>query len=1168
MSSPFDQALAEVDIETSEGPKPKPIALHKTGKDIRSDSVPAIRGSFAKTQAAHLGEEPDSPFDSALRQAYKEEHGTYPAKALPLLSQDDAREVAERQASSPFDEAIQAVREEDAMMALGINRPSKGSPVLKGVLTALSIDEHYLVKGLAKVTGVADKPELSDYTYTNLLKDWGMPDTGWTDAAGLTLSIFASPSTYLTLGYGGATKVGTAGAKALLTKRGLRLATEAAKAATTERVAAVASKTGKTVEEVSRQTVNKIAEEERERVFNQIAQRFSQIDDAKKAAIGKDVMALPESIIEKGGVKFTVPNITRKIIPGTEGIAGRNALAFQEGKVKVFDKALAEFSAGDVKFFGQTVLPGAKIARTIQESGMGEFVTKLSQRAEQTRVGKWAGETAAEFKKGFSEDVAEPATRLKDTFGKAFFVNYKGSEDVLDFMADFQARVRTDALRSKEFSTKFFKGLSLDEQVEFSEAMIKASTESEQTGKIFVKAPSGNAKVQERIDRWLGQGKWAGSSPVQDRIKKLIQGFPEDKALPIWWPGIGQKFETPKLGFREKAFLKARVGDPTLYTRDPVKALSYRMTEIMTDKLQTQFYDEVIKSNKYGIKVLKAGEKLPEGYAQIHKPMSNSLSGGLEARLTKDRIVAPQKFVDGYNQVTQITQSDNPVHTLLSLSMSKFKQNVTVMFPAFHAGNFNGNIVLNAMNIGGHAINPATFRIASRGVMAKFLTRERVAMNWAHPVRSAQEALTRTVETAFGAVLGKNMDEVITTQIGEKLTIKELIKEAEIHGAIQSGMYAADIGGETLSKADRTLYSMFANTMNPLSSDFFLSKAGRQVGEKIETQARLVNYLTWRQKGLSPRMAAMEVNEALFDYNSITNFEKTLNQAWIPFYTFQRKNLEAHIKLFARRPGAVAAQMKFFRELGPTEEEWSEFPDWVKNQMSIKLGDSLVTGFRLPLENIIELGTSDAPELIGRLNPAIRYGVEYGFGKDLRSGREIVSMNAANEFKKAIEVVENPAAPKWLKNIFSPTIDFLKLERDPSHPDKIIGDPDRLHLLRSMPTARWQSTLAMVSNEDRPGYEAAIRYVLGFQRLEPDPELQLSISKRKGIEKLKKIAEKTNFARRGAFPYLFGGAPGQADYANMLLKEIENGASPQQIQEIVDEFEETSKVAREERIKR
>jgi hypothetical protein len=1012
----FEKPGAKAEPAPMPTPRPTEPLMPVLGKEV-------ITGDFAKTQAPSLGLAKKPPileeFDSEL-------DGESRTRPMVVTDPGTVKALKERP-KSVVEEFDQELETQDNPLSVKGYEPKEGTGFVHTALTVLSADEHAMVWGIFKAAGLPEQKNFSDYTYTTLLKEMGMPkDSLMTDAAGLALSIVGSPSTYLTFGESAALKIGAKTAKTALTKEGKKLVNAIVKERAEKEIAERAAKvsTGR----LSEDTANMIRRKHLEQAELEVQKRFGEIHKAnKQLEVGEDIAALPARIKDKGGIAVEVPFSGRK-------------------------HYLTTFEGAGLQFMGKEVLTGAEVASAIQKSGL----PKVLQTVKQSELGQTVQRSYAE---------------TKDLLGKMFIPNYGMNKDLVHNWEETERRGRDVQQRITRMTDKYFAGLTKAQREDFAESAIQASR---QTEKVQVSSLKGDSVVQERLDRWFGQGKYEGRTSTADRLAKWSE-LVEDKKLANWFPGIDRRMEDVKLKLPEgkgpasREFLKSRsaIDQSEKYTRDPVKAVSYRATEVAFAKLQDQFHKRIVDLKLGDARAFKtAKEAADAGYAPLTRPLTRFLRG--DQAVDETVYYAKKEFVDQYNQL--VNQKSVNI-SVISYATNLWKAHVTSMFPAFHARNFNANIVLNAMRIGGHAV--------------PFL----------HPKKH---------KAALDIVRGVNMEKTIVTEIGEKLSLAAIHDEAVKEGVIRGGQYVADIGGELLDSDTRGILDALLTKANPLSTQFAPSMWGRRFGEAVETQARLVNYMTWRQKGLSPKMAAKETAEALYDYGQVTQFEQYAKHL-IPFYTFSRKNLENYTKVMAHRPGAVSAQMKFFRDLGPTETEWEDLPEHAKKSFVVKMNRMFMTGFGLPMEDIVNLAESDMREMILRTNPIFRYPIERAAKVDFFSGRKLSEVNSAKEFGPMLRMMDKYPA---LRAALEPAQKWLRLEED-KH-GKVIGNPDALHILRSSFTSRWQSMVGMLEDDERAGYETALRFLTGIIRLKDDPDAASSIARNKAIEEGKEILQKRN----------------------------------------------------------
>lgn len=266
------------------------------------------------------------------------------------------------------------------------------------------------------------------------------------------------------------------------------------------------------------------------------------------------------------------------------------------------------------------------------------------------------------------------------------------------------------------------------------------------------------------------------------------------------------------------------------------------------------------------------------------------------------------------------------------------------------------------------------------------------------------------------------------------------------------------------------------------------------------------------------------------------------------------------MKLFAHRPGALGAQLKFFRELGPTNEEWNALPKWTQRRFTVKLQENFMTGFGLPFEDILELAGSEGNEVFTRANPMFKFPLEkFVTKRDTFSGRRLEEINNAQEFKFVFELANDKRLPESIRSGFGVASVFMKLEQ--TDRGKIVGDPNKIHMLRNSFASRFTSTIGLVEKDDVDGYEASLQLLMGIRKIPPNYSRAVSIFRREQIEGLRKLLVSTNTLRTLDIPIFVGGTKFQRDYANTILLRLRKGQS---IQELIAPLLEAEAVIRAE----
>lgn len=192
------------------------------------------------------------------------------------------------------------------------------------------------------------------------------------------------------------------------------------------------------------------------------------------------------------------------------------------------------------------------------------------------------------------------------------------------------------------------------------------------------------------------------------------------------------------------------------------------------------------------------------------------------------------------------------------------------------------------------------------------------------------------------------------------------------------------------------------NAINPLSKDFALVKGSRFIGDKLETNAKLTHYIDRLVKGDTPEMAAESVRKYLFDYSDLTDTEKKI-RAFVPFYTWTRKNLPLQLESLFTQPGkpnAVNHLVQNMQNTSGMQEE--DMPDWMRNEIAIPImikedGTQLYLSPNLPLSNLNLFGGGDTLRTFaGMLSPIVKVPmIELPQNKQLFTGQPIEKFEGA-----------------------------------------------------------------------------------------------------------------------------------------------------------------------------
>lgn len=981
-------------------------------KKTTFDHPGVVKSDTAKALGSKIDSEdtPKSLSEMADEEEYKIKYGAT-SKAQPIIDPKTAKQIIDKKKKSVLGLADEY---QSALKTPGLDSDERsGAHFLDPLWKALDFEENKIVKGISHLMDLKEKPDESDYTYTNLFKDLGLPDNEYTNKLGLAASIFLVPSTYLTFGASDVAKGLKVGEYALNPK-GFKYAKEVAQVAA-EKSFKELEATGKTL---TQEYKNKALQQELQKTVNNMAENLGQY----------------EKYIDKGGVKWA-------------GIRLRDAPAIKQS---------LDVAEGAAKYLNET--RGVKKIKEVASAAATPVIRGLAP-------------------------VIDATHNTVEGFKKAFIKDYGKDKELLEYVANASKVGRDLELNAASWADNLFKGFDLTPKQweEVGESAIQAD-KAFPDKKVYVKSLSGDQKVQNALDRWYSQGAYAGEKSVPEELAKLLP-LAEDLKRPNYFPGIINEyinFKFPRNAKEQESLaqklIQARKGDESEnYVRHAVRALATRRAQISYLELHDAAFKNILEKGRQGFgggrvfKDLKEAEAA--GFTELKKPWQMKMAEELEGikRVEpKSNVYFPKKFVDDYRDVmTEAVPNQN----LFTMYTKLFNTNVTVPFFGYHAGNWLSNIVYNSLSIGRHAINPQLQYEAAR------------------------------------VLKGKNKLAKITTDLGEVLKDEDILKEAYSHNLFTSKEFIEDVTGTNLSKKAKPFWQKAMSDIGyGIAFQGLSPERGLKMAEAIENQAKLVNYLAWRKKGLSPKLAAMEAKEALIDYSKITDFDKKLRTLY-PFYTFSKKNLETFMKYTSYRPGAVAASLDLVRKMGPTDEELQGMTDTEQQKVAIKLGDKLYSSFRLPFEDIFQLMSQPEKEALQRLNPVIKYAVErWATHKDTFTGRDLHEANYANEFRQVYKWANDPNTSPALKASSQKIAELLKLQEKKG---RLIMDPDLRHLMTVLPTTRAMSLWAQTTDEEKDTFTKALGVFTGVRPVPLDYSLADSMKKRQQKERWEQAVEKT-----------------------------------------------------------
>jgi hypothetical protein len=382
--------------------------------------------------------------------------------------------------------------------------------------------------------------------------------------------------------------------------------------------------------------------------------------------------------------------------------------------------------------------------------------------------------------------------------------------------------------------------------------------------------------------------------------------------------------------------------------------------------------------------------------------LSNRLS--VHPQQTKD-LYLPQSMVADLQRVNEAWQNPKalaPVVQAWDYATNLFKGLVTAPFVSFHTRNLMSN-VFNMWRGGVFGNNPG--ELARIGGEAAAVIRggklSRPLPGMPAGVDATAELLKEAVagRVAFGTKAGTSAD--LLGAGGETILRRPELPRAT--GKSVAGDVADWARGliPEKGKVVEQLNPLNQRGVNRDEDVFTVMKQARAAGSKIEDWSRLTHYIGMREKGYTPAAAAAEVHKYQVDYRNLAPAEKNVMKRLFPWYAFSRRNLPPLLEDLAAQPGKIAAPL---RATSGLREKGEFVPQYVAEGASVPLPGApqgqqrYITGFGLPIEDeaVKTLGalaqgdlSRAAQQALGMAQPVVKGPLEFAFGKQLYSGRNL-----------------------------------------------------------------------------------------------------------------------------------------------------------------------------------
>ena len=485
--------------------------------------------------------------------------------------------------------------------------------------------------------------------------------------------------------------------------------------------------------------------------------------------------------------------------------------------------------------------------------------------------------------------------------------------------------------------------------------------------------------------------------------------------------------------------MREKVGGD-MFEADAFKSFAYRGVEHIKAVETKRFLDEVVKD--YG-KLAREGEKVRvvEGLKYV-RSTNKHLDGYLVPERIAEHIDKTAQILTGDKATNEVLKHYDKIHSI-------WKGSVTGWFVAFHTRNAIGGVYNNWLA----KIDVSSYK--------------------------------KYADLEIDLKKGGNKMWVLPT--GETKTTTQLFNEAKKVGAInQPGMI--DVMMELEDLMGKTTFQKLGNFP-------------KVAMETVENAIRMPLYLDRRLKGFSARDAAKEVWKYHFDYapEGLKPFERNVMRRFIPFYTWTSKNVPLQLEQFAKQPAKYGLFPKARDALAGEEgkEEYKNLPEWMKNIMTIKLGENAGAAMwlqlNLPIDDLnkLPLDRQGVKELTSLITPFLKVPTELLMNRNLFFGRDIVNKDLPAEFQTAKAIEQVKYIPTPLKEF----LNIRKVKYKTRKKGAVVWeeryemDAVKLHLLQGA-VGRYYSTVGQMFDKDKSFAGKVLRLIVGMPVQELDMETQ------------------------------------------------------------------------------
>ncbi len=340
--------------------------------------------------------------------------------------------------------------------------------------------------------------------------------------------------------------------------------------------------------------------------------------------------------------------------------------------------------------------------------------------------------------------------------------------------------------------------------------------------------------------------------------------------------------------------------------------INFKNNAVKNSNVFDQFADvDVEKSQELMTAMRMEPNVIPEiGLSSVRSPGFEGYMFDKDVAQIIDRISPALGSDAGMSKINELTSY-----------LSSFWRATATLSPGFHARNAKSNLFTLYIKDGIKAFDP---------------------------IRGVDSTIAAAYALGEDGFLKKLPQNKVNTTLNKTIagkTIKEWAEYARKKGIISSSTMGFDFN-ETVKSY--TQQKKLSEKINPFNLDNAVFDFSKRFGAVVESSPKFASFLNdienmAKYGDVSEQAQEWSVAQAkkwFFDYEDLTDFEKTTMKKIIPFYTWIRKNIALQMTQIAEKKNMYSQFAKVNNMLWDEGVEKDDIPEWIRQEAYIPVGQN------------------------------------------------------------------------------------------------------------------------------------------------------------------------------------------------------------------------------------